>query len=207
MLHVACCVRLHTLLHVVVCCWEMLRKVWNRLNFWLTIPNISLDPWSPKRSATMWMRLYSSSDIVGTTHAHYTWSPVSFLRCTAGPNIIQQCWELLHQFVHHSANTDSQRRCPNNIGSCCVCLRLFYWVLHIKHLHLHLLSLFRVSSRIAIFLDLDPCQESSPPFLSGTFVKRAILLNLAIVLWRLTNLVPRASLTRLPQQQKGRGGK
>ena len=28
-LHVTCRVRLHTLLHVVACCWELLRKVWN----------------------------------------------------------------------------------------------------------------------------------------------------------------------------------
>ena len=33
LLDVTCCVRLHTLLHVVACCWELLRKVWNRSNF------------------------------------------------------------------------------------------------------------------------------------------------------------------------------
>jgi len=35
MLDVTCCVCLHTLLHVVACCWELLRKVWNRSNFQL----------------------------------------------------------------------------------------------------------------------------------------------------------------------------
>ena len=36
LLYVTCCVHLHTLvqLHVVDCCWEFLRKVWNRSNFW-----------------------------------------------------------------------------------------------------------------------------------------------------------------------------
>ena len=36
LLYVTCCVHLHTLvqLHVVACCWEFLRKVWNRSNFW-----------------------------------------------------------------------------------------------------------------------------------------------------------------------------
>ena len=33
-----CCVTpllsCHTLLHVVACCWELLRKVWNRSNVW-----------------------------------------------------------------------------------------------------------------------------------------------------------------------------
>ena len=30
---VTCFVRLHTLLHPVACCWELLRKVWNCSNF------------------------------------------------------------------------------------------------------------------------------------------------------------------------------
>ena len=33
LLDFACCVRLHTLLHVVPCCWELLCKVWNQSNF------------------------------------------------------------------------------------------------------------------------------------------------------------------------------
>ena len=35
LLDVTCCARLHILLHVVACCWELLRKVWNRSNFQL----------------------------------------------------------------------------------------------------------------------------------------------------------------------------
>ena len=52
---VTCCVRSHPLLHVVRCCWQLLRKVWNRSNFWANTPNISFVPWSRsvKRSATM----------------------------------------------------------------------------------------------------------------------------------------------------------
>ena len=30
-----CRVRLHTLLHAVACCWELLHKVWNRSKFWV----------------------------------------------------------------------------------------------------------------------------------------------------------------------------
>ena len=33
LLDVTCCVCLHSLLHLVACCWELLRKVWNRSNF------------------------------------------------------------------------------------------------------------------------------------------------------------------------------
>ena len=32
-LGVTCCVSLHILFHIVFCCWELLRKVWNRSNF------------------------------------------------------------------------------------------------------------------------------------------------------------------------------
>ena len=34
-------------------CWHLLRKVWNRSNFWATIPNNSIVVWPAKRSATM----------------------------------------------------------------------------------------------------------------------------------------------------------
>ena len=33
LLEVTCCVRLHTLLHVVACCFQLSRKVWNQSNF------------------------------------------------------------------------------------------------------------------------------------------------------------------------------
>ena len=33
LLDVTCCVGLYTLLHVVACCWKVLRKAWNRSNF------------------------------------------------------------------------------------------------------------------------------------------------------------------------------
>ena len=33
LLDVTCCARLYSLLHVVECCWELLRKVPNRSNF------------------------------------------------------------------------------------------------------------------------------------------------------------------------------
>ena len=117
-LNVTCCVRLHTLLHVVWCCSA---KFETGQTFQPTTPNNSFVPWSPKRSATMldpfahpvacccvllgvvahslkpvkllsrqlrtfllfrdrrsiaqqcWIRLHSSSNIVGATHAHYAW--------------------------------------------------------------------------------------------------------------------------------------
>ena len=49
-LDVTCCVRLHTLLHVVGSCCA---KFETGQTFQPTTPNISFAPWSPKRSATM----------------------------------------------------------------------------------------------------------------------------------------------------------
>ena len=62
LLDVTCCVRLHTLLHVVGCCCVLLRKVWNRSNF------------SANNSQQfLLIRLHSSSNTVGATHARYAW--------------------------------------------------------------------------------------------------------------------------------------
>ena len=63
-----------------------------------------------------WIRLHSSSNIVGSKHAHYTWSAKSyrlietFLHCTADPNIIRSCCTRLQT----TANTDATT--PNIIG-------------------------------------------------------------------------------------------
>ena len=50
LLNVTCCVRLHTLLHVVWCCSA---KFETGQTFQPTTPNNSFVPWSPKRSAKM----------------------------------------------------------------------------------------------------------------------------------------------------------
>ena len=49
LLDVTCCVRLHTLLHVVACCWEFETSQ----TFEPTTPDICFVPLSSKRSATM----------------------------------------------------------------------------------------------------------------------------------------------------------
>ena len=58
-----------------------------------------------------WIRLHSSSKIVGAMHAHYTWFTKAYgllfptMHCQHGHNKSQHCW-------------------PNNVGSCCVCLHI-----------------------------------------------------------------------------------
>jgi len=67
LLDVTCCVRLHTLLHVVGCCCA---KFETGQTFQPTTPNIS------RRSVAQqcWIRLHSSSNIDGATHAHYNYA-------------------------------------------------------------------------------------------------------------------------------------
>ena len=63
LLDVTCCVRLHTLLRVVGICWE---KFESGQTLQQTTPNISLFPWSPKRSAQQcWVVCTTLSTLLG----------------------------------------------------------------------------------------------------------------------------------------------
>ena len=53
LLNVTRCIRLHTLLHVVACCWELFCKVWNRSNVWKQCCEL-LRPFS--RNFKSWLR-------------------------------------------------------------------------------------------------------------------------------------------------------
>ena len=96
-----------------------------------------------------WIRLHSSSNIVGVTHAHYAWFTKAYglhpfhdalqvptllgvvaSICTPLPTrtkevrtlLAQHCWELLRPFVHHCQHgrKKSEHCWRNNVGSCCV---------------------------------------------------------------------------------------
>ena len=47
------CYMLLPFAHPVACCWQLLRKVWNRSNVWANNSQHFFVPWSPKSSATM----------------------------------------------------------------------------------------------------------------------------------------------------------
>ena len=69
--------------------------------------------------------LHSSSNIVGSTHAHHALRMVYRLMGFILPTMYcrsQHCWELLHPFAHHCqhAPNNSQQCWRNNAGSCCV---------------------------------------------------------------------------------------
>ena len=96
-----------------------------------------------------WIRLQSSSNIVGAAHAHDAWFTKTYglypshdalqaptllgvvaSVCTLLPTrtqqistlLAQQCWELLHPFAHHCQHSrnNSKHCCRNNVGSCCI---------------------------------------------------------------------------------------
>ena len=105
LLDVTCCVRLHTLLHVI---GRYSAKFEGGQMFEPITPNISFVPWSLKRSATMldpFAQLFQHC--WGQAHAWHMVSKVlgvvSFPRCTAGTNIVGTCCIRLHT----TANTDA----------------------------------------------------------------------------------------------------
>ena len=120
LLDVTCCVRLHILLHVVAQSLKPVKRFSQQLPTFLLFRD--------RRSVTQqcWIRLHSSSNIVGATHAHYAWFTKTYglypshdalqvptllgvvaSICTPLPTrtqqlptlLTQQCWELLRPFA------------------------------------------------------------------------------------------------------------
>ena len=113
LLDVTCCVRLHTLLHVVEC---RCAKFETSQTFQPTTPNISFVSWSPKCSTTMFdpfaqlfQRCWGRARSLCMVYKDL-WV-VSFPRCTAGPNIVGSCCIRLHTTANTHATT------PNIVGA------------------------------------------------------------------------------------------
>ena len=120
--------------HTVACCWMLLRVVAQSLKpvklFSQQIPTFLL--FRDRRSVAQqcWIRLHSSSNIVGATCAHYSWFTKTYglypshdalqvptllgvvaSVCTPPPTrtqqlpalLAQQCWELLRPFTRSLA--------------------------------------------------------------------------------------------------------
>ena len=127
LLNVTCCVRLHTLLLVVGCCCVSLAQSLKPVRlFSQQLPTFLL--FRERRSVVQqcWIRLHSSSNNVGATHAYYAWFTTAYgfypshdalkvptllgvvaCVCTPLPTrtqqlptlLAQQCWEFLRHFV------------------------------------------------------------------------------------------------------------
>ena len=111
--------------HPVSFCRMLLRVVAQSLKpvklFSQQLPTFLLfgDRWSVVQQC--WIRLHSSPNIVGATHAHYAWlrRPMGCILPTMHCRS-QTCWELLHLFAHHCQHVrnNSQHCWRNNVGSC-----------------------------------------------------------------------------------------
>ena len=110
--------------HPVACCWKLLRVVAQSLKpvklFSQQLPTFLLFRDHRSVAQQCWIRLHSSSNIVGATYAHYTWLQrlmgciLPTMHCRS-----QTCWELLHPFAHHCQHT------RNNSQHCWELLRPF----------------------------------------------------------------------------------
>ena len=116
LLDVTCCVRLHTLLHVLGCCCVLLHSL---KPVKLFSQQLQIFFFRERRSLAKqcWIRLHSSSKTVGTTHAHYAWfTGVVASVCTPLPTrtqqlptlLAQQCSELLRPFARGRSNPGRQ---------------------------------------------------------------------------------------------------
>ena len=88
LLDITCCIRLHTLLHVVGCCYVLLRKVWNRLTFI-----------SQQLPATVLPTLLGPRTLITHGLQRLMGCILPTMHCRS-----QKCWELLHR-LHTTANT------------------------------------------------------------------------------------------------------
>ena len=102
--------------HPVACCWMLLRVVAQSLKpvkfFSQQLQIFFL--FRDRRSVAQqcWIRLHSSSNILGATHAHYAWFTKTY-----GLYPIHDALQVPHHCQH--AGNNSQHCWRNNVGSCC----------------------------------------------------------------------------------------
>ena len=122
---------LRSFAHPVACCWMFLPVVAQSLKpvkiFSQQLPTFLLLRDRRSVAQQCWIRLHSSSNIVGATHAHYTWFTktyfwlVSFPLCTAGPKIVGSCCIRLH------TTTNTHPTTPNIVvASICTQLKITF---------------------------------------------------------------------------------
>ena len=117
LLDVTCCVRLHTLLHVVAQSLKPVKLFSQQLpTFLLFLDRRSVAP-------QCWIRLHSSSNIVGATHAHYAWFTKTYGLYPS--HVALQVPTLLGVVASFcttlpTRTLNSQHCGRNNVGSCCV---------------------------------------------------------------------------------------
>ena len=128
MLHgLACCIRLHTLLHVIACCCMLLGVNCCSASFetdqtFEPTFLLFLDPRSIAQQR--WISLHSFSNTVGAKHVHYTGSPKSYGLYSFHDALQVLCCIRLNTTVPIRTQNFQCHCWPNNVGSCCVHLEL-----------------------------------------------------------------------------------
>ena len=121
------CYMLRPFVHPVACCWMLLRVVAQSLKpvklFSRQLPSFLL--FRDRRSVAQqcWIRLHSSSNIVGTAHAHYPWFTKTYgLYPSQDALQVPTLLGVVALFAHHCqhAGNNSQKCWRNSVGSCCV---------------------------------------------------------------------------------------
>ena len=124
LLDVTCCVRLHTVLHVVGCCCVLLRKVWNRSNFSANNSQhffcfVIAEAWRNNVGfvCTALSTLLGPRTLITHGLQRLMGCILPTMHCRS-----EHCWELLHPFAHHCqrGRNNFQHCRRKNVGSCCV---------------------------------------------------------------------------------------
>ena len=112
--------------HPVACCWMLLRVVAQSLKpvklFSQQLPTFLLLRDRRSVAQQFWIRLHSSSNIVGATHAHYLWITKTYrLYPSHGALQVPNLLGVVAPFAHHCQHVrnNSQHCWRNNVGSCC----------------------------------------------------------------------------------------
>ena len=115
---------LRPLAHPVACCWMLLRVVAQSLKpvklFRQQLPTFLL--YRDRRSVAQqcWIRLHSSSNIVGATHSHYAWFTKTY-RLYPSHDALQVPTLLVASVCTPLPTSNNFQNCwRNNVGSCCV---------------------------------------------------------------------------------------
>ena len=122
---------LRTFAHPFACCWMLLRVVAQSLKpvklFSQQLPTFLL--FRDRRSVAQqcWIRLHSSSNIVGATHAHYAWITKTYglhsshdtLQVPNLLGVVASVYTPLPTRTQQLATLLPQQCCRNNVGSCC----------------------------------------------------------------------------------------
>ena len=119
------CYILRPFAHPVACCWMLFRVVAQSLKpvklFSQQLPTFLL--FRDRRSVAQqcWIRLHSSSNIVGATYAHYAWITKTYgLYSSHDALQVPNLLGVVAPFAHHCQHARHNSHCwRNNVGSCC----------------------------------------------------------------------------------------